>query len=240
MSAIEPSDLSESILRTMLEAGEVVRDSCRALDKAGLNLVGECLKGQGEFYELSHYPADDVYDADSKSQYYFHTHRGLSGEYGHFHTFLRADGMPASFKPIKNTGKEPWPSGADALSHLICISMNQQGYPIGLFTTNRWVTGESWYEAEAVIQMLDSFAVDHAHPNLAVNQWITAIFRLYRFEMVELIKLRDQKIKQWRAGHPKKDVFEDRKLEITSYKTIDVDLKINEIQQALNKAKEKL
>jgi len=236
MSVIELNDHSESVLRTMLEAGEIVRDSCRALDKAGLNLVGECLKGQGDFYELSHYPTDDVYDADSKSQYYFHTHRGLSGEYGHFHTFLRTGGMPASLNPIKNTGKEPWPSGTDALSHLICISMNQQGYPIGLFTTNRWVTGESWYEAEAVIQMLDRFAVDHAHPNLAVNQWITAIFALYRFEMVELIRLRDQKIKEWRAGHPKKDVFEDRKLEITSYKTIDVDVKINDIQQALNKA----
>lgn len=211
----------------------MVRKSCQALDKAGLNLVGECLKGQGDFYELSHYPADDVYDADSKSQYYFHTHRGMSGEYGHFHTFLRAGGMPGSLKPIKNTGKEPWPSGTDALSHLICISMNRQGYPIGLFTTNRWVTGESWYEAEAVIQMLDYFSVDHAHPNLAVNQWITAIFRLYRVEIIELIQMRDKKIKEWRAAHPKIDVFEDRELEITSYKTIDVDLKINDIQKAL-------
>jgi len=236
MSAMELSDHPESVLRTMLEAGEIVRDSCRALDKAGLNLVGECLKGQGEFYEFSHYPADDVYDTDSKSQYYFHTHRGLSGEYGHFHTFLRAGGMPASLKPIKNTGKETWPSGTDALSHLICISMNRQGYPIGLFTSNRWVTGESWYEAKAVIQMLDCFAVDHAHPNLAVNQWMTAMFDLYRFEMIELIQLRDLKIKEWRASHPEKDVFEDRELEITSYKAIDVDLKINDIQQALNKA----
>jgi len=240
MSAITLTDFSEPALRTMLEAGEQALKSCQALQKAGLNLVGECLKGQGEFYELSHYPADDVYDADSKSQYYFHTHRGMSGEYGHFHTFLRADGMSKSTKPIKNTGKEPWPSGTDALSHLVCISMNQQGYPIGLFTTNRWVTGESWYDAEAVIDMLDSFSVDHAQPNLAVNQWITAVFRLYKFEMVELLHLRDKKIKQWRAGHPKSDVFEDRELEITSYQTINVDSKINEIKQALNKAQEKL
>ena len=114
--------------------------------------------------------------------------------------------------------------------------MNQQGNAIGLFTTNRWVTGESWYQAEDVIQMLESFSVDHAHPNLAVNQWITAMFALYQSEIVELILKRDVKIKEWRTAHPKSDVFEDRKLEITSYKTIDVDLKINEIQQALNKA----
>ena len=234
MPAIKLTDHPESALHTMLEAAETVRRSCGALEKAGLNLVGECLKGQGDFYEFSHYPVDDVYDADSHSQYYFHTHRGLSGEYGHFHTFLRTAGMHKSLSPIKNTGKESWPSGADALSHLICISMNRQGYPIGLFTTNRWVTGESWYDADAVIQMLECFSVDHAHPNLAVNQWITAIFRLYRFEIIELIKMRDQKIKDWRASYPKIDVFEDRKLEITSYQTIDVDLKINDVKQALN------
>jgi len=236
MSAIQLTDYSVAALHAMLKAGEQALEACRSLDKAGLNLVGECLKGQGDFYELSHYPADDVYDSDSKSQYYFHTHRGLSGEYGHFHTFLRAKGMHKSIEPIRNTGQEPWPSGADALSHLVCISMNQQGFPIGLFTTNRWVTGESWYDAEAVISMLDRFSVDHAHPNLAVNQWITAIFRLYKFEMVELLRLRDEKIREWRVAHPKSDVFEDRELEITSYQTIDVDLKINEIKQALNKA----
>ena len=234
MSEIKLTNLSDEVLRTMLDAGVSARASCRSLDKGGLNLVGECLKGQGAFYEFSHYPADDVYDVDSKSQYYFHTHRGMSGEYGHFHTFLRADGMPKSVKPIRNTGKEPWPSGSDALSHLICISMNQQGYPIGLFTTNRWVTGETWYNADAVIQMLEHFSVDHAHPNLAVNDWITAMFRLYRLEIIELIKQRDQKIKEWRISHPKADVFEDRELEITSYRTIDVDLKINEIKQALS------
>lgn len=236
MPATKLSDLSESTLHSMLNAGEIINESCRALRKAGLNLVGECLKGQGDFFELSHYPADDVYDADSKSQYYFHTHRGIAGEYGHFHTFLRTDGMPESLKPIKNMGDEPWPSGRDALSHLICISMDQEGYPIGLFTTNRWVTGESWYEAADVIDMLDHFSVDHAHPNLAVNQWITAMFRLYKFEMVELIHQRDLAVKDWRAAHPENDVFEDRKLEITSYQTIDVDLKINKIKQALNKA----
>jgi len=202
MTDIDLSNLSAKKLRTMLEAAQQVKASCRALEKAGLNLVGECLKGQGDFYEFSHYPADDVYDADSKSQYYFHTHRGLSGEYGHFHIFLRAGGMPAMAKPITNTGKEPWPSGTDALSHLICISMNQEGYPIGLFTTN-------------------------------VNHWISAMFSLYSLEMIELIKLRDLKVKEWRVAHPSKDVFEDRKLEITSHKKINVDQKINDIKQAL-------
>ena len=33
--------------------------------------------------------------------------------------------------------------------------MDGWGEPIGLFATNRWVTGETWYPAGAVIRMLD-------------------------------------------------------------------------------------
>lgn len=229
----ELQHLSKTALHELLNSGQQALAAVASLEKGGLNLVGECLKGQGEFYELSHYPQDDVFDTDSKSQYYFHTHRGLNGEYGHFHTFLRAAGMPASVQPVKNVGKEPWPSGENALSHLVCISMDQNGLPIGLFTTNRWVTGETWYRAEDVASMIDLFQVDHAFPNLAVNQWITAMFRLFKSEIVELLQSRDEVIGAWQAKHPERDVFEDRELEIASYKAIDVERKVIAIQHAL-------
>ena len=108
------ADLPVPVLKDMLAAGRQVEDAVRSLDKAGLNLVGECLKGQGEFYEYDHYPQHDVYDNDSHAQYYFHTHRGINGEYGHFHTFLRFDGMPALIRPLPNESDEEWPSGKEA------------------------------------------------------------------------------------------------------------------------------
>ena len=231
----ELGHLSVTELQELLDAGQQARAAEAALEKGGQNIVGECLKGQGEFYELSHYPQDDVYDKDSKSQYYFHTHRGINGEYGHFHTFMRAAGMPDNVKPVKNTGKEAWPSGGDALSHLVCVSMNQNGELIGLFTTNRWVTGETWYRAEDVAAMIDRFQVDHAFPNLAVNQWITAVFRLFKSEIVELLSSRDKAISDWQNKNPESDVFEDRDLEVTSYKTISIKQKIVAIQHTLNK-----
>ncbi len=221
------------VLKEMLVAGHQVEAAVRSLDKAGLNLVGECLKGQGEFYEYDHYPEHDVYDNESHSQYYFHTHRGINGEYGHFHTFLRFDGMPASIQPLPNEGEEEWPGGKDAVSGLICISMNRAGLPIGLFTVNRWVCGDTWYKAEDVIRMLDYFSVDHAMPNLAVNQWITAIFRLFKPDMVELLLQRDEKIAAWRQQHPGIDVLEDRNLEITSSKKLNVKQQIKAIERAL-------
>lgn len=96
----------------MLEAGAEVRASMRALQRVGLNLVGEVLKDQGPFIELEHYPKDDVFDDESHSQYYYHTHRSDSQEHGHFHTFLRAGGMPEGAQPVAYPfASEPWPRG---------------------------------------------------------------------------------------------------------------------------------
>lgn len=222
-------------LEGLLEAGEAINNAYRVLHKGGLHLISECMKGEEGFYDYSHYPDDDVFDDDSKSQYYFHTHRGIDGEYGHFHTYLRADGIPKDVVAIENTGEEPWPSEDDAFAHLICISMNRKGYPIGLFTTNRWVTNENWYQAEDVILMLEHFSIDHAFPNLAVNYWINGMIRLYKAEIAELIRQRDVTIKHWRSENPDTDVFEDRGLELASQMNIDVVSKIENIKLALSR-----
>ena len=79
----------------LFEAGVEVLECRRVLVRGGLNVVGEVLRGQGDFVEMEHYPRDDVFDADSHAQYYYHAHRGTA-EHGHFHTFLRAAGMPVS------------------------------------------------------------------------------------------------------------------------------------------------
>jgi hypothetical protein len=64
------------------------------LQKAEFNIAEEVLKEQGKFYELEHYPKDDVFDWDIYSQYYYHAYRTDTKESGHFHTFLRQLGMP--------------------------------------------------------------------------------------------------------------------------------------------------
>jgi hypothetical protein len=45
----------------------------------------------------------------------------------------------------------------DLVCHLIAVSMDHSGWPSGLFTTNRWVTGETWYATHGVAAMLDGF-----------------------------------------------------------------------------------
>lgn len=220
-------------LQTMQVGGDEILECYRVLGKAGLNVVGEVLRGQGTFYENDHYPSDDVFDNETHAQYYYHAHRGPSLEHGHFHTFLRAAGMPEGVAPVANTSVEPWPQGGDALSHLIAISMDEAGFPVALFTVNRWVTGDTWYPAPDVEQMLDCFVIDHAFPSWPVNRWITAMFRLFRPQMVWLLKERDAAIGTWSQRHPKRNVFEDRELDVTGWLPISVEAQIASVNKAL-------
>ena len=54
--------LSAENIRRMLSAGEAIRECYHVLREAGLNIVGEVLRGQGEFVELNHYPDRDVFE----------------------------------------------------------------------------------------------------------------------------------------------------------------------------------
>mgnify|MGYP006169598551 CR=1 FL=1 len=208
----------------LLAAAEEVRRCQRPLSKAGLNVVGELLKGHDGFYEMNHYPDGDVFDRDSHSQYYYHAHREGGVEHGHFHTFIRDQGIPRELQPLSAaTTSESWPSGDEAIAHLIAVSMDAWGQPLGLFACNRWVTGETWYPAEAMKQMLPSFSIDHAHPSWPTNLWLTALLRLFRVHIQALIEHRDLVVAAWRVAHPGQDVFEDRSLEITGYLPISVE-----------------
>lgn len=218
---VDWSSLSLEQLHQMKQAGEQVLECQRVLTKGGTNLVADVLKGSGTFYEMTHYPDGDVYDHDTHSQYYYHAHRG--GEHGHFHLFLRPKGMPEGVSPSKVDDFIAPEDENDALSHLVAISMDSYGFAQSLFTTNRWVTAEYWYQADDVIACLDHFMIDHAMPSWPVNQWLGAIITLFHPQICELLHSRDHQITLWKNKYPDRNVFEDRELEITSEQEISVD-----------------
>ncbi len=224
--------LPRARLEAMRAAGAEASECLRVLDKGGLDLVSEVLRGQGTFYELEHYPSDDVFDRDTHAQYYYHAHRGAA-EHGHFHAFLRAPGMPDGVAPVPYTGEEIWPNGDEAISHLIAISMDAFGRPISLFAVNRWVSAEAWYPAEDVIRMLDRYTIDHAFPSWPVNRWIGAMLQLFRPQVEALLRHRDLVVDAWRRAHPDSDVFEDRRLEVTGEFAISIDAQIAAVAAAL-------
>ena len=226
-------DLPRARLKRMRAAGMEALECERALHKGGLNLVGEVLKGQGKFIKHNHYPEGDIFDRETHSQYYYHAHR--ADEHGHFHTFLRAKGMPRAARPAPEAETRDWPSDEKALAHIVAISMDRKGQPLGLFTTNRWVTGETWYPAEHVATMIDHFSVDHAYPSWPVNRWVTAILRLFKPQIVRLLYERDAALEARRVAYPDRDVFEDRDFEVLSETTIDIEAQIARIDAALAK-----
>ncbi len=213
------SELSLAELSRMADAGVKVVDCIRDLHASGTNLVNEVLRGSADFTEWDHYPSNDVQDPKSHAQYYFHAHSQDdrdAPDFGHFHTFMRPKGMPGGVSPAAVPGYV-FPAGEnDALSHLVAISMSPTGMPERLFTTNRWVTGEVWYKAADVIAMLNRFRIDIEKPSRPLNQWLTAMFVLFRPQIEHLLIERDRAIERWRLQHPNTDVFEDRILEIAS------------------------
>lgn len=232
--------LSRGELQAMAEAAREVMNCQRVLAKTGDNIVGEVLRGAGTFYEWRHYPPGDVYDAEFHAQYYYHAHpeeERVSGEHGHFHTFLRPLGMPPGITAARVPEPREQAGENDALCHIVGISMDRAGLPIRLFTTNRWVTGETWYSASDVVRMLECFVIDHARPSWAVNRWITALIRLFRPQIVGLLEARDAEIARWQEKRPDSDIYEDRDLEVVSEHWVSIEDQIARIELALAKAR---
>lgn len=230
------TELSREELEVLAEAGREVRLCQRVLAKTGDTVVGELLRGHGTLHEWRHYPPGDVYDAEHHAQYYYHVHPDddrPQGEHGHFHSFLRPHGMPSGVRPAPLPDLAPMESDNDALSHLIGVAVDGAGQAVRLFTTNRWVTGETWYAATDVIAMLNGFVVDHARPSWPTNRWITGVIRLFRPQIIQLLLERDAAIQRWAAQHPDTYVYEDRGLDITSQRAISVEEQIAKVDMVL-------
>lgn len=227
---IDWNNLSDDQLENMYEAAQIVIETTRVVQKSGSNIVAELMKEVDEFLEWNHLPPGDVYDSQSHSQYYYHAHpKSDDGtdihddEHGHFHFFMRGPGMPDKCRPKKLADLKNNMAAKDILTHFIGISMDIKARPIRLFTVNRWVTGEVWFDADDVIEMLDLFEIDHIKPSWPVNLWVTNMIRLYRPVIQDLIRRRDATINAWRIANSTRDnIYEDRNLEVTSATDIDV------------------
>jgi hypothetical protein len=221
------------------EAAATIRDCRRSLAETGRRFITE-VAGEGAVVEWQRYPEGEVYDAGSHAQYFYHGHAtadtagGPRVEHGHFHLFLRAEGLPPGVAPLVlpelAVADAPVPpqaapakrGGRAEVCHLIAVALDDRGEPVRLFTTNRWVTGETWYRAEDVIRMLDCFHVERGGGSPVVNRWLGAVLRLFLPEIARLLRERDATIMGWRRRR-RGNVFEDPRLETLSSIGIDLD-----------------
>lgn len=231
----------------MHAAASVVVECRRWFAARPAGVLGEIVAGDALLAEWRHYPAGEVYDPHSHAQYFYHLHPAAerpAGEHGHFHTFLRAEGIPTGIAPlvlpetaIADSARPP-PQAAplkqgarDEVCHLIAIALDHAGEPVRLFTTNRWVTGETWYRAEDVVRMLDRFAIGAAGQSPVVNQWLVAMIALFRPQIAALLRARDDTMMAWRRRR-RSNVLEDPRLEVMSSIEIGVDAQLAQVEHA--------
>jgi hypothetical protein len=217
--AMTPQDhlanLPDARLASMAHAGTEIVRCIEELGASASNLVLDLLRDADAFLEWNHYPDGDVYDEHSACQYYFHAHAPDGREqadFGHFHTFM----------DIRETHRlKPGCVSQPQLTHLVGISMTPSGFPVRLFTTNRWVTGEAWRKAADIIPKIDRFAI-RRFIDSPVDRWLTAMFVLFRPQIEQLLMDRELLLQGWQSTHPGEDAFEDTRLELMS--SLDISL----------------
>lgn len=228
--------LSRDELLAMYDAAAEAIASATALADSGTNPVTEALGGTDVMEEWAHFPAGDVVDPTTHSQFYYHAHAAeerFAGEHGHFHTFVRPKRITPTVQPVAIPDIVNSSDPAGWIAHLVGISTDASGHVIRLFTTNRWVTGEVWYDAEAVIRMLGRFDMTVEQPSYALSRWVTAMVATFRPQIEDLIRTRDARLEQFKTAHPASDAFEDRGLQVTSEMPVDFLTQIRAIETVL-------
>jgi hypothetical protein len=223
-------------LHTMYEAAAEATDCAAALAARGTNPVTEALDGATVVEEWMHFPPGDVVDPATHSQYYYHAHAAeerVTGEHGHFHTFVRPKQIAPQLQPAALTDEDVAGEQAKWITHLVGISTDASGRVIRLFTTNRWVTGEVWYDAEAVTALADRFDITVDQLSHDLNRWVSAVLRMFRPQIADLVCARDVKVAEFKAAHPESDVFEDRRLQVVSELPVDFLSQIRAIETVL-------
>lgn len=173
----------------------------RILAKSGSSIVSAMLGTGDAFIAGQHYPDGDIYDADSGAQAYYHAHDAeRRAEHGHFHCFLRPDGK------------------AGPVHHLVALGMDHDGRLVRLFTVNRWVTGDTWLPARHLGPLLARFDLQLARPDYLANRWLTAVLALYRDEIVNLLRRRDNAL----AAKGGESRLDDRTIEVLSECSVDL------------------
>lgn len=153
----------------------------------------------------SHWPPDDACDTRTGYRWYYHCHARdgrTVGEHGHFHLFS---------EPRKGEG----------VTHLVAVSVDARGLPLGLFAPNRWVTDERWQPAPRVLRLIEAFAMKAPRALRRIHDWLAAVLRACAPQVRALLRHRDERMHVLRTRKGG-DVMEDRRIAVFSRCAIDL------------------
>lgn len=136
--------------------------------------------------------------------YYYHAHASpgaTSDEHGHFHLFAQL-GNDAT--------------GVSRYTHLAAIGVDARGMPCRLFTTNRWVTNETWLPANRVLALSEKIAAVPAAANDDIERWLRALLGVFAPQMAKLLCHRDRRMNVRQRSGRRPGLFEDRRMYVIS------------------------
>ena len=199
-------DTTEEDLLAQRRAGGELLDAMHALQRNGRSVLTELFAPAVSLNSWDHYPEPEVFDRETGYRYYYHSHPtpAAKGEHGHFHLFARVGDK----------------DGEPAFTHLLAIGMTATGLPRRAFTTNRWVTGEHWRPAVEVARLLTRFQVQRPRRLRLAHRWLDALLRLFRPQLAQLIRRRDERYTALLEDRP--SLFVDRRTTVLSQCLLDL------------------
>jgi hypothetical protein len=201
------TDAAESLLGSLLEMAELES-----------NPVLQVIDLQTPLQVNQKYPTDLLQFNQTGWRAYYHCHPAsragnhrFKGEHGHFHIFVR----------LENTADktEKW-------SHLVALAMDNMGQPLGWFSVNHWVTGETWESAAALIQYLKNIPFDQQ--TSLIERWLLSLCALSREVISDVLKERDTILEQNKLNEEMKkvtqnyDIHQDKELYLLSEASINL------------------
>ncbi len=185
------------------------------LQKTDNSILHYTLQNKTQHEYMKHYPKGDRIDHQTGAQYFYHCHREdiKSTEHGHFHCFLRYKNIP---KHIKPTPLKDWDKHIDnPMTHIIAIAMNNLGQPIRLFTVNRCVSSEIWYDSKHASKFINRFKITKVDDPywIILDQWVTSMLKLFAPQICWLYNQRDATIRSLQYTYPDCNVYENENYE---------------------------
>lgn len=209
-------------------AEQVLTSQQQMTTSTGKNILHHTLQKKRRHKRMDHYPKGDRIDHQTGAQYFYHCHRENieSAEHGHFHCFLRYKRIP---KRVKPTPLSDWNKYIDnPMTHIIAIAMDRFGQPIRLFTVNRWVTSEIWYDAIHTPNFVRRFNMTLADDPYwqVLDQWVDGMLHLFSPQIAWLHHQRDTAIQHHYLHNSNENVYENREVEELSEISIDLKTQI--------------
>ena len=164
--------------------------------EAETNPVLQVIPENSVLEENKKYPTELLQFNNLGWRAYYHCHPAsragnhcFHGEHGHFHIFVRIKESP-----------EQW-------SHLVALAMDNMGQPLGWFTVNHWVTGETWEAADILSTYL--YSVPYERTESLLECWLLSLLALSSASVDHILNERDRILEIKRKEVSKKDIKQD-------------------------------